>query len=136
MPDTLIPGYAFATTFDRQDSPQPLVRGNIDLKARPIAQTTSVSGRQPDATATVMSMSIGVDGREVLIPRVSDDGRIMSEQEAVDTFFRTGRMLGVFRNVADANAAAERIHQDQAVLYGDNGLNAAGKSQPSTRKEF
>jgi hypothetical protein len=130
----MVPGLAFAKTFDN-GGPQPLVEGNIDLKARPIAAQTSISGRTPDTESTVLSMGIEIDGRQVLIPRVSGDGRILSEDEAVAEFMRTGRNLGVYRTIAEANAAAERIHRDQADLYGPNGLWGA-KQPPQGPKDF
>lgn len=129
-----VPGLAFAKTFDN-GGPGPLVAGNIDLKARPIADQTSISGQTPDTESTVLSMGIEIDGRQVLIPRVSNDGRVMSEEEAVSEFMRTGRMLGVYRTVEEANAAAERLHQDQADLYGQNGLWGA-KQPPQGPKDF
>jgi hypothetical protein len=88
-----------------------LVPGNIDLNHRPVV-------RNPDGTiSTVRSMSIGVDGREVLIPTVSDDGRVMSNDEAVRTFWQTGRHLGVFDNPDNATAYAITLHNQQARQY-------------------
>lgn len=85
-------------------------RGNIDLNNRPMVQ----NGGQ---ISTVRSMSIGVDGKEVLIPTVSEDGRIMSDREAIDVYFKTGRHLGVFDSPQEATAYAERLHNQQSLQY-------------------
>lgn len=86
-------------------------RGNIDLAKRPVV-------KNPDGSiSTVRSMGINMDGREVLIPTVSDDGRIMDEGEAVETFRRTGKHLGMFDTPDNSTAYAQRLHQQQERMY-------------------
>lgn len=88
-----------------------LEKGNIDIHNRPVV-------KNPDGSiSTVRSMSTNIDGREVLIPTVSDDGRIMSDDEAIDNFMRTGKHLGMFDNPDDATAYAESLHNQQADEY-------------------
>lgn len=64
-------------------------------------------------------MSIGTDSGEVLIPTVSEDGRIMSNEEATDTYKKTGKHLGVFDSPENANAFAEQLHNQYASGYFD-----------------
>lgn len=97
----------------RGEFPGLLVGGNIDLKRRPVV-------RNPDGTiSTVRSISVGTDDGEVLIPTVSDDGRVLSDEEAIQLFRQTGKHLGVFASPGAATAYAEALHGQQAAFYGD-----------------
>lgn len=97
-------------------APTPLARGqrsagNIDLANRPVV-------RNPDGSiSTVRSISANFDGNEVLIPTVSDDGRILSDDDAIAEYQRTGRNLGVFDTPDNATAYAESLHNQQADRY-------------------
>jgi hypothetical protein len=89
--------------------PGMLESGNLDLNRRP-------SVPNPEGgNSSVFSMSIGMDGREFLIPRVSEDGRLLSEDEAIAEFERTGRHLGAFDAPQNATRYAEGLHQQQEV---------------------
>ncbi len=92
---------------------KPAVPGNIDLNNRPIVKNADGS------ISTVRSMSFNEDGKEVLIPTVADDGsRILSTDEAIAQYRRTGQFLGKFNTPAQATAYAEQLHQAQARQYG------------------
>lgn len=90
--------------------------GNIDLQHRPIVH--NVDGSISTVYSTVRGFD--EDGREkqIVIPRVSDDGRILSENEAAQEYLRTHKHLGKFDNAEDASAFAEALHQQQAQRYG------------------
>ena len=88
--------------------------GNIDLYARPQV-------KMPDGSiATVRSMSFNDGLKEVLIPTVSDDGRIMSDNEAIDNYYKTGKYLGKFNTVDEATKYAQQLHNEQDRYYNRN----------------
>ena len=62
-------------------------------------------------------MSINMDGKEILIPTVSDDGKILEPKDAIALFRKTGKHLGMFDTPENATAFAEQLHRDQEKLY-------------------
>lgn len=103
--------------------------GNIDLKNRPRVRNADGS------ISTVRSLGVNVNGQEVLIPTVSDDGRIMADQEAFDTYRKTGRHLGKFATPYAATAYARRLSEQQAATLGPD-PKAVQWDEPTPRQRL
>ena len=91
--------------------------GNIDLYARPQV-------KNPDGSiSTVRSMSFNDGLKEIVIPTVSDDGRIMTDNEAIDNYYKTGKYLGKFNTVDEATKYAQQLHNEQDRYYNRDRAN-------------
>ena len=89
--------------------------GNIDLAKRP--QVKNEDG----TVSTVRSMSFEEDGQEVLVPTVSPDGKILSDDDAIALYHETGQFLGKFKTADQADKYAKALHKAQAKFYGVDG---------------
>lgn len=87
-------------------------KGNIDLNKRPVVQNDDGS------ISTVRSMSFydENEGKEILIPTVVN-GKIVSDNEAINHYYNTGEYLGKFDTVEEANSYAEQLHKEQEKRY-------------------
>ena len=93
------------------DFPGMIQTGNIDIANRPTVKL-------PDGRiATVRSASFNIDGKEVLLPTVSKDGKLWTDQEAVENYRKTGENLGVFDSPEAANRYAQALHEQQDEMY-------------------
>ncbi len=90
-----------------------LEKGNIKTGNRPIVHN-------PDASSsTVRSITIGTDGGYYLLPTVSEDGRLLTNKQAIQQFRDTGKHLGRFDSEDNANAYGNALHQSQANMVSD-----------------
>lgn len=115
-PEQKLPGSPYIGT---ENSLGRYGKGNIDLYNRP-------QYRNPDGSvSTVRSISIGTDDGEVLIPTVGRDAngrpRLLSDDEAIDEYFRTGNNLGTFKTIEEADDYADRLHKQQEAYYTGKG---------------
>lgn len=105
---------AYTRSFSRKN--KPIEFGNIDLNNRPVLKNSDGS------ISTVNSISFNDGKNEVLIPTIGTDSKgnpyQMSDEEAIDNYYRTGQHLGKFKTPNDANEFAQRLHNDQARKYG------------------
>lgn len=98
-----------------------LAPGNINLRTLPVIHN-------PDGTVSIArTLSIAKNGRQYLIPTVSDEGELLSDQDAITRFEQTGRHLGAFKTLQDATGYANRLHRQQEILYAATPENFQGR---------
>ena len=91
----------------RKDQGGLVTPGNIDVSKLPAV-------RNLDGTvSTVRSMSVNINGKEVLIPTVIN-GRVVSDEEAIQSYLKTGRHLGMFSSPEAATAYGKSLSSQEA----------------------
>jgi soluble lytic murein transglycosylase-like protein len=105
----------FLATGEDTRSPNGMIQpGNIDVSNLPAVPN-------PDGTvSTVRSISIEQDGETYLIPTVIN-GKVVSNDEAIASFKKTGKNLGVFADEKSADTYAEQLHNSEARRVGAMG---------------
>ncbi|MBO9685670.1 MAG: hypothetical protein J7598_03575 [Mitsuaria chitosanitabida] len=71
--------------------------GNIDLNKQPMTP----------------SLGVRIDGQQVLVPAMSDEGAVLSEQDAIAQYRRTGKHLGKFASPQASEAYLRQLRQQQ-----------------------
>lgn len=94
-----------------------VITGNIDLNTRPRVK------RANGKISTVDTIGIGFDGLEYVIPRISDDGKVLTNDQAVALFKKTKKHLGAFKTKEEANAFAQLLHESEASKLVKEGLD-------------
>lgn len=128
---TETPGLVKRPTADTGNAPAGLLQpGNINLNNRP--EVKNADG----TTSTVRSITVGFDDGTYVLPTVSDDGKIMTNDQAIEQFRKTGKHLGRFDSQKAADAYAQTLHEDQAALHGlpagpSQGLRTASQAAMS-----
>ena len=100
-------------------------QGNIDLNNRKVMQN-------PDGSiSTERSFSVNIDGKEILLPQVIN-GKLVSEDEAIDHYYKTGEYLGKFNTPEEANEYAQTLHNRQNWYYSNQALGGMSFQQANT----
>lgn len=101
-----------------------ITKGNIDLNNRPVVKNRDGS------ISTVRSLTITEGNTAVVIPTVikkpDGSGVIVSDQQAIRHYQRSGQHLGKFSNIRDADTYARNLHNQQAAQYPNPGKSFIG----------
>lgn len=94
--------------------PGMLHSGDIDLTNRPLVH-------RPDGGVSTLysgSFETRIAGHtvEVLVPLISDDGRVLSMSEAKKEYKKTGKSLGIFKTPEQADAYSQFLHSHQGAF--------------------
>ncbi len=87
---------------------EPLIPGNIDLPNLPIV-------RHPNGSiesSPYFLLGIG-GGRQAIIPTFNENGKILSNGDAIDQYKATGKHFGIFESEESASAYAQKLFDRQ-----------------------
>jgi hypothetical protein len=115
---------------ERATTPGMVEVGNIDLLTRPVVKNADGS------VSTVRIIGVEYDGLEYLIPTVSDDGKVLSDEDARKVFESTGRHLGIFTSRDAAKAYADGLHKQQEKAYIDGVLSREQNKNTPKPQQF
>lgn len=113
--------------FYPQDTTGRYGKGNIDLNRRKVVHN------EDGTYSTDRSFSFWDDEekKEILIPQVID-GRVVSEDEAIDHYYKTGEYFGKFDDWREADAYADQLHERNEWYYDQ----VQQRQQPQIGKRF
>jgi hypothetical protein len=96
-----------------------LAYGNINLRTRPLSLL--VNGKI-DANFAFITPATFADGTriQVLIPQISDDGRKLTSQQAIDLYNISGRHFGKFATLKDATTYKKALEAKELAILKAN----------------
>lgn len=91
-----------------------LISGNIDLTNRP--QVKNADGTISTLSSVVHGFTDRGRKEYVLLPSISDDGRVLSKEEQIADYKSSGRHLGKFKSIESAEKYSQELHLEQEKM--------------------
>jgi len=105
----------------RDDSTSTSLKGNIDTSSRkPIVLSNGEIG-------LFKPMAFRNAGKVIVVPTITDGGKLLTESGAINKYFETGMHLGVFDNMSDAKIHIEELEKE--LLKNTSKDNTAKKKE-------
>lgn len=101
----------------------PFSKGNINLNGRKVYVWPGKDGKPSDNFSSLESMSTNIGGKEVLLPKVTADGKMLTEEQAIQSHLKTGLHLGKFNTPEEATKHAIDLERRQNAYY----INGPGR---------
>jgi len=94
---------------EKNPVPVPIEKGTINLKK------WSVRHKNKDGSiSTLLSFSTNINGKEVLLPSFTPNGKKLTTKQAIDQYRATGKHLGKFNTPREASIYANWLHEQEA----------------------